>query len=119
MTTFNQAVAARRFHQGLYYLLGITDQGRKKPEPESLLTVATVMAYLAAYAFPGCNLYDVKQRMLVAFEPLKSAVDVESPLDKALDLAEVFRRPWTEPGELDGPTIQNRQRCLGPEATKR
>lgn len=105
MTTIKQEVAARRFHQGLFYLLGMTDQGRKNPEPESVLAVSTVMAYLAAYAFPDCNIYDVKQRMLVALEPIKSAVDVESLLDKALGLAEVFRRPWTEPGDPDGPGI--------------
>ncbi len=105
MTSINQQVAARRFHQGLFYLLGIIDQGRKNPEPDSVLAVSTVMAYLAAYAFPNCNLYDVKQRMLVALEPLKSSVNVESLLDRALELAEVFRRPWTEPGDPDGPTI--------------
>ena len=105
MTTINQAVAARRFHQGLFYLLGITGQGPSEAASESTLAVATVMAYLAAYAFPDCNLYDVKQRMLLAFEPLKTAADVESLVDKALRLAEVFRRPWTEPGNPDGPTI--------------
>jgi hypothetical protein len=105
MTTINQATALRRFHQGLFYLLGMTDQGREKPAPEIILAVTTVMAYLAAYAFPDDNLYGVKQRMQLAFEPLKSAADVEGLLNKALDLAEVFRRPWTEPGDLDGPTI--------------
>jgi len=103
MTTINHEVAARRFHQGLYYLLGITDRGRKNAEPESVLAVSIVMAYLAAYAFPDCNLYDLKQRMVVALEPLKSAVHVESLVHKAVDLAEMFRRPWTEPGDRMGP----------------
>jgi hypothetical protein len=44
--------------------------------------------------------------MLFTFEPLKKdAVDVDPLVDRALDLAEVFRRPWTEPGDPDGPTI--------------
>lgn len=105
MTKINQAAATRRFHQGLSYLLGTSGQGRK-PDPEMLLAVATVMAYLGAYAFPDCNRHELKQRMLFTFEPLKKdAVDVDPLVDRALDLAEVFRRPWTEPGDPDGPTI--------------
>ena len=105
MTTINQAAATRRFHQGLFYLLGNSDQGRKKPDSDIVLAVTTVMAYLAAYAFPDSNLYDLKQRMLLAFEPLKNVVEVEPLLDRAIALAEVFRRPWTEAGNPDGPTI--------------
>jgi hypothetical protein len=105
MTTINQPTALRRFHQGLFYLLGTSDQGRKTPDPETLLAVTTVMAYLAAYAFPEGNLHDLKQRMTLAFEPLKNVVDVQTLLDKGLTLAEVFRRPWTEPGNPEGPTI--------------
>jgi hypothetical protein len=105
MTTINQAAALRRFHQGLFYLLETSDQGSKKPDPDTLMAVATVMAYLAAYAFPGGNLYELKQKMLFAFEPLKPAVEVEPLLDRAIALAEVFRRPWTEAGDRGGPTI--------------
>jgi hypothetical protein len=104
-TTITEQVATRRMHQGLFYLLGATDRGQKGPEPESLLAVSTVMAYLAAYAFPDCNLGEVKQRMLVVLEPLKSTVDVEAVIDKAFQLAGVFRRPWTEPGNREDRTI--------------
>ena len=105
ITAINQAAAARRFHQGLFYLLGSSNQGCEKLDPEILLAVTTVMAYLAAYAFPDGNLYDVKQRMLLAFEPLRNVVQIEPLLDRALALAEVFRRPWTEAGNPNGPTI--------------
>jgi hypothetical protein len=105
ITSISQAAASRRFHQGLFYLLGSSDQGRQKPDPEVLLAITTVMAFLAAYAFPGGNLHDVKQRMLIAFEPFKNVVDIEPLLDRALALAEVFRRPWTEAGNPDESTI--------------
>jgi hypothetical protein len=105
MTRITQHAAERRFHQGMLYILGMTDQGRKTPDPGELLAVASIMGYLAAYAFPDCNLYDVKRTMVLAFEPLSSSVEVERLVDQALKLAEVFRRPWTEPGDPTGPTI--------------
>ncbi len=42
-------------------------------------------------AVPDYNLYQAKQRMLSAFEPLNSTVDVERLLDRAFQIAEVFR----------------------------
>lgn len=105
MTRITQPAAERRFHQGLHYVMGMTDLGQKTADAAELLAVATVMGYLAAYAFPGGNLYDAKQRMLLAFGPLRSCMQVEPLVDRALRLAEVFRRPWTEPGDATGPTI--------------
>jgi hypothetical protein len=83
----------------------MTDQGRRSADPEELLAVTSIMGYLAAYAFPDCNLYDLRQRMLLAFEPLRPSIDVELLVDRSLKLAEVFRRPWTEPGDPSGPTV--------------
>ena len=100
-----QAAAARRFHQGLHYILGMTDRGRNTAGLEDLLGITTIMAYIRAYAFPEGNLFDLKQRMLLVFEPLRDSVDAESLVDRALRLAEVFRRPWTEPIDATGPTI--------------
>jgi len=104
-TVITQEVATQRMKQGLFYLLGTRDRGEKNADPQSVLAVSTVMAHLAAYAFPECNLYEAKQRLLSAFEHLKNTVDTELVLDKAFELAEVFRRPWTEPAGRDGPTI--------------
>ncbi|MBE3050162.1 hypothetical protein IMZ48_48230 [Candidatus Bathyarchaeota archaeon] len=59
MTRITQPAAQRRFHQGLHYILGMTDQGRRSADPEELLAVTSIMGYLAAYAFPDCNLYDL------------------------------------------------------------
>ena len=104
-TVITQEVATQRMQQGLFYLLGVGDRGQKNPDAESVLAVSTVMAYLAAYAFPECNLFEAKQSLLSAFGPLKNTVDAERVLDKAFQLAEVFRRPWTEAAGRDGPTI--------------
>ena len=104
-TIITQEVATQRMRQGLFYLLGVGDRGQKNPDAESVLAVSTVMAYLAAYAFPECNLFEAKQSLLSAFGPLKNTVDAERVLDKAFQLAEVFRRPWTEPGSSNEPTI--------------
>lgn len=105
MTRITRPAAERRFHQGLHYLFGMTQRGQKTADAEELLSVTTVMGYLSAYAFPDCNLYEAKQRMLLALEPLRSSIDVEALVDRALRLAEVFRRPWTEPPDPAGPTI--------------
>lgn len=96
-TIITQEVASRRLHQGLFYLLGALDDLQRNPDPESVLAVSTVMAYLAAYALPECNLTEAKERLHFAFEPLKNTIDTKLILDKAFHLAEVFRRPWTEP----------------------
>lgn len=105
ITAINQEAATRRFHQGLLYILGSSIHCPGKPDADVLLAVTTVLAYLAAYAFPDGNLYDVKQRMLLAFDRLKNVVEVEPLLDRALALADVFRRPWTEAVNPNGPTI--------------
>jgi hypothetical protein len=48
MTVINQHAALRRFHQGLYYLLGTTNQGREKAASKSFLAAGVIMAYLGA-----------------------------------------------------------------------
>lgn len=105
MTVINQSVALRRFQQGLYYLLGTTNQGREKADSESFLAAVAIMAYLGAYAFPDDNLYNLRERLIAALDPLKDAADIEAVVEKATELAQVFRRPWSEPGAEDGPTI--------------
>ncbi len=105
MTVIDQAAAMRRFHQGLYYLLGTTNQGREKADPESFLAIVTIMAYLGAYAFPEDNLYHVKKKIIAALDPVKDCADIDAVVDKAIHLAEVFRRPWSEPGAPGEPTI--------------
>ena len=97
MTVINEDVAKRRFHQGLYYLSGLAAKPEAQIKFETALPVLSVMAYLGAYAYPGGNLYDLKQVMIAALEPLKGELDVESLVDRALEISEVFRRPWTEP----------------------
>lgn len=76
------------------------------------MAVSTVMVNLGAYAFPDCNPYEAKQRLLSAFEPLKNAVDTERILNKAFQLAEAFRRAWNEPGNRDERTIKERLKNL-------
>ena len=105
MTVISQPAALRRFHQGLYYLLGITNQGREKTDSESFDAAVAIMAYLGAYAFPDDNLYHLRQKLIAALDPLKDCADIKAVVEKATDLAEVFRRPWSEPAAEDGPTI--------------
>ena len=105
MTRINEDVAMRRFHQGLFYLIGAATKEDRKIEGDTVLAVTSVMAYLGAYAYPGGNLYDLKQVMKGAFEPLKSKMDIETTIDRAIEIAEVFRRPWTEPGAQGESTI--------------
>ncbi len=104
MTVINQAAALRRFHQGLFYLLGTTRQGETEVDQESFVAILAVMAYLGAYAFPGGNLHDLRKRLVAVLEPLKDTADIQAVVEKATALAEVFRRPWSEPG-ADEPTI--------------
>lgn len=96
ITVISQDSAMRRFHQGLYYLLGTTNQGREKADTESFLAVVTVMAYLGAYVFPEDNLYHVRKKMVAALEPFRESADIEAVVEQATELAEVFRRPWSE-----------------------
>ena len=95
MTVINQAAASRRFHQGLHYLLGTSNGGRQAIDADSLLAVVTVMAYLGAYVFPDANLYELKKKLVATLEPLNS-VDIEAVVEKAAELAQAFRRPWSE-----------------------
>ena len=96
-TRITQSAAARRFDQGLNHILTITDQGRKPINLEELLGTTTIMAYIAAYVFPDANLFELRQRLLLAFVPLQGSIDTELLIERATSLAEVFRRPWTEP----------------------
>ena len=63
------------------------------------------MAYLGVYAFPGENVCGVKQQMIAPFEPLRDGTDIDVILEKTLRLAEVLRRPWSEPPNPGEPTI--------------
>lgn len=64
------------------------------------------MAYLGADAFPDDNLYHLRGKLVAALDPLRDcAADIKAVVDKATGLAEVFRRPWSEPGAVDEPTI--------------
>jgi hypothetical protein len=51
---------------------------------------------LGAYAYPDANFYHLRQAMMTALEFLKPKVDVELLVNRATEVAEVFRRPWTE-----------------------
>lgn len=105
MTVITEDAAKKRFHQGAYYLLGMAANAETKLSPQTALPVLAVMAYLGAYAYPGGNLYDLKQVMVMALEPVQDKLNVVSLVDQALEYAEVFRRPWTEPGSAGEPTI--------------
>ena len=105
MTVINQPVALRRFHQGLEYLLEMKRQGKEDVNSESVLAVVAIMAYLGAYAFPGDNLYHLRARLTAALDSLGDGTDVKTMVDRATELAEVFRRPWSEPGAGGEPTI--------------
>jgi hypothetical protein len=96
MTVINQAAASRRFHQGLHYLLGVSNGGRQAIDAESLLAVVTVMAYLGAYVFPDANLYELKKKLVATLEPLNAVADIGAVVEKAAELAQAFRRPWSE-----------------------
>jgi hypothetical protein len=96
MTVINQAAASRRIDQGLHYLLGMSNGGRQAIGADSLLAVVTVMAYLGAYVFPDANLHELKKRLVGTLEPLNAIVDTEAVVEKAAELAQAFRRPWSE-----------------------
>lgn len=104
MTEITQLAAQRRIQQGLDYLLKVTNEGQTSGDPRDVLAVTTVMAYLAAYAYPDGNLWEIRQHIIDALAPLKRCTDTEALVMKATALAEVFRRPWTEP-QAGGPTI--------------
>ena len=105
MTVISEDAAKRRFYQGLNCLFEMAAKQDQELDCETVVAVLSVMAYLGAYAYPSGNLYDLKQVMLLAMEPLKEKLELEPAIDKALELAEVFRRPWTEPCPLSGNTI--------------
>ena len=96
MTVINQEVASRRFHQGLHYLLDMSNGGQEKIESESLLAIVTVMAYLGAYVFPDENLHGLKTKLVATLQPFDALVDVGTVVERAADLAQAFRRPWSE-----------------------
>jgi hypothetical protein len=96
MTVINQEAASRRFHQGLLYLLGMSNGGREAVDSESFLAVVTVMAYLGAYVFPNDNLYDLKKKLVATLEPFNARADIDAVVEKAAGLAQAFRRPWSE-----------------------
>jgi hypothetical protein len=103
VTKITKDKAIRRFNQGLIYLIGAVTTDGKGIQGDEILAVASIMAYLGAYGSDQ-NIYGFKQAMNLAFEPLKTKIDVESTVNRAVEIAEIFRRPWTEPGEEE-PTI--------------
>ena len=106
MTTITQESASRRFHQGAYYLLGLVANSDHL-DPQEVIGVASIMAYVGAYAYPDKNLFEFRQVLTLALEFLKSKMDLEMVVNRATENAEVFRRPWTEepPRDLKTRTI--------------
>ena len=96
MTVINQEAASRRFHQGLLYLLGMSNGGQDTVDPESFLAIVTVMAYLGAYVFPDDNLFGLKKKLVATLEPFSARADIDAVVEKAAGLAQAFRRPWSE-----------------------
>jgi hypothetical protein len=76
--------------------MGVAALSDKELDPKDVMGVVSVMAYLGAYAYPDANLYHLRQAMMVALEFLKPKMDVELLVNRATEMAEVFRRPWTE-----------------------
>jgi hypothetical protein len=105
MTIVDQSAATRRFQQGLRYLLETNRDGALRADAESVLAIVTVMAYLGAYAFPNENLYGLKREMVAALQAIRNQGDIEVIVSRALELAEIFRRPWSEPQATGSPTI--------------
>jgi hypothetical protein len=95
MTTITQESAGRRFHQGAYYLMGLVAKSDRL-DPQEVIGVASIMAYVGTYAYPDKNLFEFRQVMTLALEFLKPNMDLEMVVNRATENAEVFRRPWTE-----------------------
>jgi hypothetical protein len=96
LTAMSHESAERRFHQGAFYLMDMAAWSDKEFDPKDVMGVVSVMAYLGAYAYPDANLYHLRQAMMTALEFLKPKMDVELLVNRATEMAEVFRRPWTE-----------------------
>ena len=96
MTVITEEIAKRRFHQGASYLMGLASRSKEELDPQEVMGVVSIMAYLGAYAHPDSNLYDIRQVLKVALDFLKPNMDIELLVNRATENAEVFRRPWTE-----------------------
>jgi hypothetical protein len=104
VTLITQDAASRRFEQGLHFLLEKTNLAREGLDDETFLAVVAVMGYLAAYVWRDENLYGVRKQMVTVLEPWRHTTDIERIVSRATELAQVFRRPWSEPLN-DPPTI--------------
>jgi hypothetical protein len=104
VTLITQGAASRRFEQGLHFLLEKTNMARETLDDETFLAVLAVMSYLAAYVWRDENLFGVRKQMVALLEPWRHTTDIERIVSRATELAQVFRRPWSEPLS-DPPTI--------------
>lgn len=104
MTRITQQVSERRYHQGPLFLAESYVRGQAGLSSDDVLATLAIMAYIGAYAFPDVNLHGLKQRMLSEIQVFLPP-DSEQLVDRALSVAKVFRRPWTEPGAAGEPTI--------------
>ena len=82
MTVINREAATKRFHQGLYFLLGMSKGGREPVDADTFLAVITVMAYLGAYVFPDENLSGLKKRLIATLDAFSEQADVETIVDR-------------------------------------
>jgi len=75
--------------------------------PQEVIGVASIMAYVRTYAYPDKNLYEFRQVMTLALEFLKPKMDLEMVVNRATENAGFFRRPWTEapPRDVEARTI--------------
>lgn len=96
MTAITEESAKRRFHQGVFYLTGLASRSDKELDPQEVMGVVSIMAYVGAYAYPDRNLYEFRQVLTLALEFLKAKIDIELLVNRATENAEMFRRPWTE-----------------------
>jgi hypothetical protein len=105
MTKITQPTAMRRFEQGLQALADIRHTEEDSVKTEVQFAVVAIMAYLGAYAFPKENLYGLKQKLRDALADEFTPDQIERVIDRAVDVAECFRRPWEESGSREEPTI--------------
>ena len=99
-TTIYQPAAKRRFYQGLQSFRAVRRDTPGGLDSESDLARMAVLTYLGAYAFPECNLDEFKQILLDTLRPDFPPEQLEPLVDKAIHIAEKFRRPWEEPDDL-------------------
>ncbi len=97
MTVITQDTAKRRYDQGLRSLRGIASRNRVAANRSTVLAIAAVMAYLAAYAYPRQGPLGVKKSMRRDLAFLQAKMDVEPVIEYAMRIAAIFRRPWSEP----------------------